>query len=80
MSDDWQPIETAPKDGTRIIAWRVNVMSPFVVFWREHGLSAEDGEFGWLTLSGIKVHRCYGADPTHWMSLPAPPSSPKSGS
>lgn len=60
---DWQPIETAPKDGTELL------VHPFdVVRWRaEHGgfwyadrVSEIDGD--WLE-----------EDPTHWMPLPNPP-------
>lgn len=70
-SSDWQPIETAPMDGTELLlsgpSW--NGMKPdeppyFAVglwqsgAWRE----GEDGSRLW--------------SPTHWMPLPEPPVSP----
>lgn len=62
---DWQPIETAPKDGTNILVCAEDVMS--TVKWDDFfkewalvvsGSQSEDDEF-------------YG--PTHWMPLPPPP-------
>jgi hypothetical protein len=57
----WQPIKTAPKDGTEILVYGVEegVRSMHVVAW-DHGI-------GWR----------YGDDlepptPTHWMPLPEP--------
>lgn len=65
-AQDWQPIETAPKDGTDILAW-----SPF-----GHGclvVSFDDSEtpgWPWLTLDGPN----YAATTfTHWQPLPPPP-------
>ena len=62
---EWQPIETAPKDGTRVLAFCRGEWH--VMLW-------EDGA-GWAVRSdaldgfvGIEGH-----DPTHWMHLPEPP-------
>jgi len=71
----WQPIETAPKDGTRVLAWTRNAQSAFVAFWREHGLAPEDEERGWLTLMGVRATSEHGSDLSHWMPLPSPPPS-----
>lgn len=62
----WQPIETAPKDGTPIIGawqclnktWDMNVMFYFL----------EDGHGSWFDF-----HADYQHDPTHWTPLPEPP-------
>jgi hypothetical protein len=62
---DWQPIETAPKDGTKILAWEFDDYT--IVWW---GVSAS-GWYGWK-FSDDWIS-CY---PTHWQPLPAPPESP----
>ena len=62
----WQPIETAPKDGTKSLGFADGEMA--TVEWIELGAYwslvicgafAESGEW-W---------------PTHWMPLPAPPNA-----
>lgn len=64
---DWQPIDTAPKDGTQILVWPYwSSRSPTQVYWRD--LQRKPGRWE-ITPS----HYCAGADPTHWMPLPAPP-------
>jgi hypothetical protein len=77
---DWQPIETAPKDGTEIDIWGgVDVGRVAGAFWgqrsadkaqREHfGFDefgwCREGEDGWIYPITW---------PTHWMPLPAPPA------
>jgi len=64
---DWQPIETAPKDGTDILLYRRNwhQSAPVVAGWFEDGWYAYDHDSEQVPeLGGI----------THWMPLPEPPS------
>lgn len=67
----WQPIETAPKDGTRIIAvgwdWGIvwNERHVTTVIWRQ------DREEWCETDDSEDDSAC--AYLTHWMPLPAPP-------
>ena len=64
----WQPIETAPKDGTCIHVWAAEGLSFPTVFWTNHdieGWHVDDGKRGPFPLRG--------ASPTHWMPLPAVP-------
>jgi len=68
----WQPIESAPRDGTRILSYQPNgawqSARPWrgerieVVYWHQPGNPEAEGMW-------VPSHR-----PTHWMPLPAPPS------
>ena len=62
---DWQPIETAPKDGAWVfLYWRSMSLTlyPLVAFW--------EGE-DWQTVGDFGL--VGGDTPSHWMPLPAPP-------
>jgi len=70
----WQPIETAPKDGTKIVVYcpKFGVVSP--AYWDEKAYAKKPrpywthwGEFLW----GRQQTRDY--QPTHWMQLPEAP-------
>jgi hypothetical protein len=56
--DDWMPIDTAPKDGRRILCWVPLSESVDILWW--HGDHWEDDQLN---------H----AEPTHWKYLPARP-------
>lgn len=66
---DWQPIETAPQDGTRLILWGR--------YW-----SAGQGFMGEPLVGQHARDRWevwgpggrFGVRPTHWMPLPRPPA------
>lgn len=59
---DWQPIETAPKDGTEVIAYDDGV-------YISHWYVTNPQIFGWW------AGDAGGINPTHWMPLPTPPKS-----
>lgn len=61
----WQPIETAPKDGTPVIVWGKLGSFPF----REREAKFHRC-FGWVTLDG-KLRLAA----THWRPFPSPPES-----
>lgn len=71
MSDNngWRPIETAPKDGTPVDLWRGE--------WKERAVNMRrvelrhDNVFYEAIESGPTCVR----DATHWMPLPAPPTT-----
>ena len=72
---DWQPIDTAPKDGTPILAfqhWAAAGPSWCVLEWDEFGEHIETGRQagGWTPPEDGYVGFW---EPTHWMPLPAPP-------
>lgn len=58
---EWQPISTAPKDGTTIIIWDKDHGCMIVEWMYGEWHCSHDGE------------DMYGPEPTHWMPLPAPP-------
>jgi hypothetical protein len=77
---EWQPIATAPRDGTKILVWIhqwageihgvANATGNEIAYWA-NGTSDFPGADWWV---------CAGGDgyatwcrPTHWMPLPAPP-------
>lgn len=63
----WQPVETAPKDGTSILGYvlpprmQANLEGPRIVKWA--------GEYGMWSMPGISGLTC-----SHWMPLPSPPT------
>ena len=67
MSTSWQPIETAPKEGSVIVFGR----------WEEgHEFDGQP----WWNIAGCTETGIYGdwydeAIPTHWMPLPEPPQT-----
>jgi hypothetical protein len=67
---EWQPIETAPKDGTVIDLW----IPGWERFADCHWSKIEPA--GWTSDFGDVVLECTGnTEPTHWMPLPEPPTS-----
>jgi len=67
MSDDWHPIETAPKDGTYILlGWFLDGGGgpPEVAFW-------DSTRKTWCSSRLLKAEGYF--SPTHWMPLPERP-------
>jgi len=58
IEQDWQPIETAPKDGTRFIAW-----------WQPCAQLPNGGWHECQWLGGGWYHPFF-AEPTHWKPPP----------
>ena len=65
-NSEWQPIETAPIDGTEFIGYSERCSMNVV----HYGMS-DDGE-GWLIWAGFCTQLI--EVPTHWMPLPKPPT------
>lgn len=59
--ETWQPIETAPKDGTAVLTYNPS-------FYQGAG-----GVIVGCCLRGEWLAHFTRINPTHWMSLPAPP-------
>lgn len=62
---EWQPIETAPKDGRDILLWPTRWPRKKIDlgFWN-------DGSGSWSLSTDIEYSP---QNPTHWMPLPEPP-------
>lgn len=59
---DWQPIETAPRDGTRVLLFRGEWMESMGIgYWSND----------WMEFTMVGGE-CF-PGPTHWMPLPPPP-------
>jgi hypothetical protein len=74
---EWQPIETAPRDGAEFQAWLVND-DGCNIGWEPRARFKEGGCFqiwdrvdydqdGWITEFWFQ--------PTHWMPMPPPPTT-----
>lgn len=72
----WQPIETAPKDGTVVLVypgvWSNRTCS--VARW-DDDRSAKRPRPYWSRDDTSSVTTCRNVPPTHWMPLPAPPET-----
>jgi len=66
---EWQPIETAPKDGTPILC----MMSGgyVVATWCRH--RAYKHCWAWMAMPWPKCDFLLAVEPTHWMPLPTAP-------
>lgn len=75
MESKWQPIETAPKDGTWVLL-RGNsgyIRTPYRV-----AVGCDDAEYRPLSPWQTSERRSFtddGGAPTHWMPLPDPPEA-----
>lgn len=71
----WQPIETAPKDGSRIMLG--NKFGVWMADWRSVYQSGYRPDNPWasamLNHDHIKYRPAAYWPPTHWMPLPEPP-------
>jgi hypothetical protein len=68
--NEWQSIETAPKDGTRILLVRGNYI------WLDDWWKGDGANSNWSSLVAWKQTTGKTPDPpSHWMPLPEPPST-----
>ena len=69
---DWQPIETAPRDGTVFMAYRrdAGILNIHYVSPADLNVGSDDYECRWWTTDGQDLTSDM---PTHWMPLPLPP-------
>lgn len=77
---DWQPIETAPKNGTAV--WVATAGAMRVAFWKdgpqyEYRGSVGGGWRDWFAYEHPRATHDLQFTPTNWMPLPAPPVGPE---
>jgi hypothetical protein len=66
----WQPIETAPKDGTLILLANIeDIHDPWVVCGQWNKGAGWYNQFACAGNGDCKIR------PTHWMPLPPPPEA-----
>ena len=72
----WQPIETAPTDGTVILVYRrdqgrfcAHYVAPADI------IDSDDCKPQWFSTHGDSLDASNGTMPTHWQPLPAPPET-----
>lgn len=73
VGEDWQPIDTAPKDGTAFLLWvatKASVSRIRIGTWSQRYCN-------WVS-QDWRNRRVHGDDAeiTHWRPLPAPPATP----
>jgi hypothetical protein len=79
MTNEWQSIASAPKDGTHLMLY--GEAYGYRAWMRGSYRSFADGSAGWITniiYTEPDEWRGSGPPPTHWMPLPpAPPKDDK---
>ncbi len=74
---EWQPIETAPKDGTSVLIYKPKALRKQVeeAYWVTPWEDAPDEQCHWSTPIGIagRGYTILPSSVTHWMPLPQPP-------
>ena len=74
---DWQPIETAPKDGTIVDLWVYGDRCTNCFWCTGEEFDDEDYTPHWRQQYSEAAGPSFGldAEPTHWMPLPPPPKT-----
>lgn len=72
---EWRPIETAPKDGTRILLFSTDARFEYsyvgVGFWADE--TEDEAEAGWRIPGEFRIPTSVSAE--CWQPLPPPPAS-----
>lgn len=85
---EWQPIDTAPKDGTEVLAWREDCGQFIALYTSPDSFPFTEAEIDLMEESWLfqkdwftqwpASQRLEGTEvPTHWMPLPTPPETTK---
>lgn len=74
---EWKPIETAPKDGTRVLI--VSDDQVFIGYWSESAKFGDEIEKPGWQIHESEMDEWYAVavdDATHWTPIPEPPVTP----
>ena len=74
---EWQPIETAPKDGTRVLL--AGIYGGIGIGFYGPKYSTYGVNYGDAWGYGTNWSNTFGVEPTHWTPLPNPPETEKKG-
>lgn len=69
--NDWQDILTAPRDGSRVLAWRKDWEGPQFVRWI---FNRRTGTKFWNDEIELDHYENEKEPPTHWIKLPSLPT------
>ena len=81
---DWQTIDSAPRDGTRILAFRLGAKWIAIAHWERAPIEGLHHDWQWRILDRddfpdedpwIEDWCSSTYDPTHWMPLPPLPEN-----
>jgi len=75
---DWRPIETAPRDGARVLVWSGAYRGTAFIARLDDDRYAKRPRPFW-EFEGQDTTTARAHQPTHWMPLPAPPSPSEQG-
>jgi len=73
--NEWQPIETAPKDGSDVLVYCSDTGEQMTAYWDTEAVAACNPSLPlplWCYARWINNEPIY-CIPTHWMPLPEPP-------
>lgn len=74
MTNEWQPIETAPRDGSEILIWSHAFSGTVVIVRWDDDRHANKPIPRWVTRDPVFGRRAFvDRQPTRWMPLPAAP-------
>jgi hypothetical protein len=73
MTTPWQPIATAPKDGSLVVLWEKCDCEPFIGYWSLYRKRWRASLTYYCSDTGSVDDNVYSDGVTHWMPMPPSP-------